>query len=111
MKELLKKLDRVLEEEKKCLLDGKYTQLESLVEVKVQLSDAIASQASILTKEAIVYIDKKLKRNEALLQSAQRGIKSAMAHLHEVAENPFQSYTKDGHRSPLAREKKVSQNL
>lgn len=111
MNELLKKLDRVLDEEKKCLLDGKYAQLESLIEVKTQLSDAIYSQRTLPSSAAMEYIGKKLKRNEALLEAAQRGIKSAMVHLSEVAENPFQSYTKDGLRTPLSKPKKVSQNL
>lgn len=111
MKELLKKLDLVLDEEKRCLLEGKYTQLEEIVELKSKLSDSIVSQKSLPSKTAATYIAKKLERNEALLQSAQRGLKSAMTHLHEATDTHFQSYSKEGQRFSLSKIQKVQQNL
>ena len=108
---LLEKLEKLLDEEKRMLLEGQYSSLATLSEIKLKLLERFSYISINGTSENVQRVIEKAKRNEALLESAQRGIKSAMMHVSEVAEGSFQSYSKEGQRAPLSKSLTLQQKI
>lgn len=111
MKHFSDMLVTLLDEEKRCLLDGNYSTLEVLAKQKLKVSSKLAKAAQHFPQETIELIRKKSEQNEALLLSAQRGLQSAISHLTEAAEGSFQAYSKEGQRKPLSKTLKVQQKI
>ena len=97
------KMSEILDEERKALLDGNYRSLETLVKDKVSLLKRIHHEKKVLPRDSLEMLQRKTQRNASLLQSAQRGLRSAMSHLQEASESSFQAYSKEGSRIPLSK--------
>ena len=101
MKDILDKLEKLLDQEKECLLIGDYVSLETLSKNKVILSQVLETSSPVIPKDAALRLKEKSLRNKALLTSAQRGLQSAISHLTEAADGSFHAYSKEGKRAPL----------
>ena len=108
---LLEKLNKILDEERKCLLAGNYEDLERLADKKQELTQNISKQLSGINRDALSAIALKATKNDTLLESAQRGIKSAISHLKEASEDSFKSYSKEGSRSALSKRLTLRQKV
>lgn len=107
---IVEELESVLAEEQQLLLSGDYQQLESLIERKSKLTDTLAENAPELSKETCERLSKHALHNEALLNSARRGIQAAMSQIKDVSTGKNHStYSSDGERTPLSRPVSVTQ--
>ena len=106
---IMAELEHVLVEEQELLLSGDYSRLEALAARKSVLADELAT-ATDLPEADYKDIITMSRHNEALLQSAQRGIQAAISQLREYSSGEHQStYSKEGQRRPLSRPVSVTQ--
>lgn len=108
---ILIKLNRVLDEEKRCLLDGDYEKLERLLGIKTEIAQQISNMKPSFDQNRLTTISLKAKNNEMLFDSAQRGIKSAMSHLKEASEGSFKMYSREGSRTALSKPLNLRQKV
>jgi flagellar biosynthesis/type III secretory pathway chaperone len=95
-------LDSLLDKEESILLSGKFSELSRLLELKEEIIKYLEKSDKKFSRKNIQKISLKAKRNEALLESAQRGIKAAVAQVREAKETNFQSYSREGARYSMA---------
>ena len=108
---IVTQLERVLEEEQRLLLAGDYVQLDKLADIKMKLSERLSHSPPKIPAQQAQKLAQTVRHNEALLDSAQRGIQAAMTHLREAREGSFQSYTKEGQRTPMSTSSTVRQRI
>ncbi len=98
---IVDKIEDILDQERLGLLSGDFNTLEELIGRKTNLIrqwEALGNE----TTESIERISQKLKRNESLLMSARRGLKSAELQLKQLSNCDTQlTYSKDGRRTSL----------
>ncbi len=102
-KALIKSLEEVLDLERAALVQGDLDRLSSMVPEKEKLIGAI-NDLQVLESEALIRVQQKAERNQALLNSAAEGIRavaSRMAELRRVRQE-FSTYGADGQRSEFA---------
>ena len=101
---IVSELEGVLDEEQELLLTGNYARLEELATRKEALAEALSASTSDLSEEEVQGIATKSAHNEALLNSARRGIQAAISQLRDYTTGEHQStYSKEGARVPLSR--------
>ena len=105
------RLEELLDQERRVLLNGDLSKLKKLADTKVGISEELLENPLKIPREQLQRIAEKSNDNEALLHAAQRGIKAAITHVREAAEGSFQSYSKEGQRTPLSRSNKVQQKI
>ncbi|MBU2981212.1 flagellar protein FlgN [Lentibacter algarum] len=99
---VISELDRLLEKERAALFDGELEKLAGLVERKKELIDALNSFGMTDTDELLT-LQGKAARNQALLDSALRGIKSVskrLAALQKVRKS-LQTYDANGQKKTI----------
>ncbi|WP_209505010.1 MULTISPECIES: flagellar biosynthesis protein FlgN [unclassified Ruegeria] len=97
---LIKSLEEVLDLERAALVQGDLDRLTHMVPEKEKLIGAI-NDLQVLDSDALVRVQQKVERNQALLNSAAEGIRavaSRMAELRRVRQE-FSTYGADGQRS------------
>lgn len=107
---VVEELESVLAEEQDVLLTGDYSRLSDLLARKTELTDRLASKTPELPSDVYEKLSAQATHNEALLNSARRGIKAALSQLKSVASGETQStYTRAGERMPLSRPVSITQ--
>ena len=108
---IIEKFEQILDKEKQLLLEGEYSKLQNMLEIKSNLLNRISQMTPELSRDALQRVMHKSQRNSDLLASAQRGIKSAIVYVNEATDGSFQSYSKEGERHPLTKAKVLHQKL
>lgn len=101
--DLIRSLEDVLDLERKALVEGDLDRLTRTAPEKEKLIGAI-NDLQVFDSEELVRLQEKVKRNQALLNSAAEGIRavaSRMAELRRVRQE-FSTYGADGQRSGFA---------
>ena len=93
----LMRLDRVLDEERNALLRGQIQSLDHSHRIKL-LEKHSKMNFSDLRDFRVEVVQRKLKRNEELYDSAVKGVESARNRLNEIlrAKQKLTTYTKNG---------------
>jgi hypothetical protein len=101
---LISELESVLREEQGLLLNGEFERLEGLIDRKTKLSARLAQERPDLSAHAYRHLAERARQNEALLESARRGLQAAMRQLQQPLQQADQTtYSKSGHRNTLSR--------
>lgn len=101
---LVTELESVLREEQSLLLNGEFERLESLIDRKTKLSARLAQDRPDLSASAYKHLAERARQNEALLESARRGLKAALHQLRQPVQQADQTtYSKSGQRNSLSR--------
>ncbi len=98
-KALIKSLEEVLDLERAALVQGDLDRLSSMVPEKEKLIGAI-NDLQVLESEALIRVQQKAERNQALLNSALEGIRSVaqrMAELRRVRQG-LETYDSAGQK-------------
>ncbi|KUJ77905.1 flagellar biosynthesis protein FlgN [Ruegeria marisrubri] len=93
-------LEELLDLERKAVLDGQLGQLENLLPEKEKLFDSLGKSATGRS-EQVQRVQKKLERNQALLESAADGVRAVfdrMAELRRVRQG-LHTYDAAGKRN------------
>jgi len=101
--DLIKSLEEVLDLERTALVDGDLDRLNHMAPEKEKLIGAI-NELRVFDSDELIRIQKKVERNQALLNSAAEGIRavaSRMAELRRVRQE-FSTYGADGQRNGFA---------
>lgn len=107
---VVEELESVLAEEQEILLTGDYASLPGLLDRKSKLAETLAAGGPELSRETYEKLSSRAKHNEALLNSARRGIQAALSQLKEISSGANQStYTSEGERTPMSRPVSVTQ--
>lgn len=96
---LMQEIDTLLEQERTALIEGRLDDLVALIARKEELARALAD-APLGGSDALERLQGKAARNQAMLDSALRGIKSVSTRLstiRKVREN-LESYDQKGRR-------------
>ena len=106
---LIRKLDALLDVERRALLDGDLETLADLVEQKEELIDAL-NKAEFTRDEPLSPVNDKVKRNQELLEQALSGIRSVARKLGEIrqARKSFDTYDRMGQRSRIEADSETS---
>lgn len=107
--DLIRKLDRLLDEEREILLTGELDRLSDLLAEKEHLIDSL-NAADAEPTDDLRRTSEKTLRNQALLQEALAGIRNVARKLGEMrqARRSFDTYDKLGHRMQVASESQSS---
>lgn len=110
---MFEQLENLLDLERDYLLSGDYERLQNLIEQKSSLTEKLGLKEIEIPVGEKVRILNKAKNNEALLEAAQKGLKSAIAQIKMISEMECQStYTSDGGLSSITPPKnKVKQRI
>lgn len=108
---IYEELEEILDNERECIVGGDYEALREVALKKVKICEIMLTLETPLDQKIVGKIRAKSERNDSLLASAARGIKSAMSQLNEVTDYKFQSYSKEGSRSPLLKSNRIRQTL
>lgn len=101
---ILTELEDILAREQELLLNGNFSDLQSLVDRKTMLSEWLARKKPDLSKEQFERLNMRAQQNEALLQASRRGLKAAMEQLRQTRQAAEQTtYSKSGKRQTLSR--------
>ncbi|KIC45225.1 flagellar biosynthesis protein FlgN [Ruegeria sp. ANG-S4] len=98
--ELITALEEVLDLERAALVEGDLNRLKTMTPEKEKLIGAI-NELQVLNSADLIALQKKLERNQSLLNSAAEGIRSVanrMSELRKVRQE-FSTYDADGQRS------------
>lgn len=100
--DLVRKLDALLDVERRALLDGDLEALAGIVEDKEQLIEAL-NRTEFATEETLMPVNDKVRRNQDLLEQALSGIRSVARKLAEIrqARKSFDTYDRLGQRSRI----------
>lgn len=101
-KQLVDELDDLLDAERSALLDGNLEKITALVEQK----EALIEQMSALPKsqaEPLEGLQKKVKRNQILLDGALQGIRRASVRLAAIRRirKTLETYGRDGRKRTI----------
>ncbi|MBO9447662.1 flagellar export chaperone FlgN [Ruegeria sp. R14_0] len=100
---LVKSLEEVLDLERTALVEGDLDRLHHTAPEKEKLIGAL-NDLEVLDSDELIRLQKKVERNQALLNSAAEGIRAVadrMAELRRVRQE-FSTYGADGQRSGYA---------
>ncbi|WP_170563603.1 flagellar biosynthesis protein FlgN [Ruegeria atlantica] len=100
---LIKSLEEVLELERNALVRGELDRLHHTAPEKEKLIGAI-NDLDVFGSDELISLQKKVERNQELLNSAAEGIRAVanrMAELRRVRQE-FSTYGADGQRSEFA---------
>lgn len=101
---IIEELEAVLEAEQKFLLEGDFAGLKALTERKTKLAERLAKDRPDVPESVYRQLAEKAGHNEALLNSARRGLQAAMAQIRQAAQSAEQTtYSKSRERRPLSR--------
>lgn len=98
--DLIKSLEEVLDLERNALVTGDLDRLNHMAPEKEKLIGAI-NDLEVIDSDELIGVQKKVDRNQALLNSAAEGIRAVagrMAELRRVRQE-FSTYGADGQRS------------
>lgn len=98
---IVTQLENLLDQERDILLSGEFDKLEKLTEQKEIMKKRLEAGNTNTAQEQLERIFEKSSKNQMLISSAQRGIQAAISQIREVAEGSFQSYSREGNRTPL----------
>lgn len=98
--DLIRKLDALLDTERRALLDGDLQALAELVEQKEDLIDAL-NKAELADRAALSPVNDKVQRNQALLEQALSGIRTVARRLADIrqARKSFDTYDRMGQKN------------
>ncbi len=110
--DVLGELEDILEKERHLILAARFDDLERLSARKTSLSARIG-QAGRADREHVARLRASAARNDALLQSAAQGLKSALQQISDLRSLGDPTiYAADGTRNPIApRAGKLLQHL
>ncbi len=100
---LIKTLEDILDRERTALVEGDLDRLNTMVPEKEKLIGAI-NDLGVLDSSDLIRVQKKVERNQVLLNNAADGIRavaSRMAELRKVRQE-FTTYGADGQRNGFA---------
>ena len=101
---LLSELEDVLREEQESLLNGDFKRLEGLIDRKTRLSEWLKQEKLEVPPQAIQHLSERARQNEALLESARRGLQAAILQIRQpVGPAKQTTYSRSGERSSLSR--------
>lgn len=101
---ILSELESILEREQQLLLNGNFSDLQSLVDRKTKLSEWLARTKPEFSKDDYQRLAIRAQQNEALLEASRRGLSAAMAQLRQTREATEQAtYSRSGERQSLSR--------
>lgn len=98
--DLIRSLEEVLDLERTALVDGDLDRLNQMAPEKEKLIGAV-NDMQVFDSDDLMRLQKKVTRNQALLNSAAEGIRAVagrMAELRRVRQE-FSTYGADGQRS------------
>ncbi len=98
--DLIRSLEEVLDLERTALVDGDLERLNLMAPEKEKLIVAI-NELQVIDSAQLIHLQKKVERNQTLLNSAAEGIRSVatrMAELRRVRQE-FSTYGADGQRN------------
>ena len=101
--DLVKSLEEVLDLERNALIEGDLDRLNHTAPEKEKLIGAI-NELEVFDSDELIRLQKKVARNQALLNSAAEGIRAVadrMAELRRVRQE-FSTYGADGQRNGFA---------
>ncbi|KUJ78991.1 flagellar export chaperone FlgN [Ruegeria profundi] len=101
--DLIRSLEDVLDLERTALVDGDLNRLNQVVPEKEKLIDTI-NELQVFESAELIRLQKKVERNQLLLNSAAEGIRAVadrMAELRRVRQE-FTTYGADGQRNGFA---------
>lgn len=106
---LIRELDALLDVERHALLDGDLETLAGLVEKKEQLIDAL-NRAEFGDAESLLPMNRKVERNQILLEQALSGIRSVARKLAEIRQTrkSFDTYDRMGHKNRIQPDSETS---
>ena len=98
--DLIKSLEEVLDLERSALVDGDLERLTYVTPQKEELIGAI-NDLQVFESAELVRLQKKVQRNQTLLNSAAEGIRSVASRVAEMrrVRQEFSTYGADGQRS------------
>lgn len=96
---LMQEIETLLEQERTALIEGRLDDLVSLIARKEELANVLAD-APLGGSEALQHLQGKAARNQAMLDSALRGIKSVSMRLSTIRKvrESLESYDENGRR-------------
>ena len=101
---LIDELETVLQAERHALLQGDFDALETLLPRKQSLATRLAENKPDLSSHAYQELKAKAEQNDALIKSAQRGLKAAVTQFGEIRDGAEQkTYSQSGERRPLSK--------
>jgi hypothetical protein len=94
----LERVMRLLDEERKVLLDGPLSDLAGLVARREALVAELVAEERALPRAFVLALQARAERNGRLIQAALEGVKSAEAQLAriEAARDSLRTYSADG---------------
>ncbi len=100
--ELIARLDEILTIERKALLSGDLTSLESIVTEKEDLIGSL-NTIELAKTAASDDVNAKLEHNQVLLEAAMQGIRNIAEKLAEIRRirREFDTYTEQGEKNRL----------
>ncbi|MBO9413133.1 MULTISPECIES: flagellar export chaperone FlgN [unclassified Ruegeria] len=101
--DLVQSLEEVLDLERSALIEGDLDRLNHMVPAKEKLIGAI-NELDVFESEDLIRVQKKVERNQALLNSAADGIRAVAARMAELrrVRQEFSTYGADGQRNGFA---------
>ncbi len=101
--DLLRSLEEVLDLARNALVQGDLDQLGHMMPEKEKLIGAIAD-LEVRESDELIRLQKKVERNQALLNSAASGIRAVADRMAEMrrVRSEFSTYGADGRRSGFA---------
>lgn len=104
---LIKKINRILDEERTCLLSGNLEKLSSISEEKSDLIGQIDQNWQTPANADVRRVLEKAERNAQLLAHARDGLRTALSRLAEIRtiQNGLETYGPRGDRLRLKAEK------
>ncbi|MGR3514787.1 MAG: hypothetical protein ACU0GG_18665 [Paracoccaceae bacterium] len=101
---IFSQLEQLLQEEQKALLSGDFSALETLAERKEALLELLISSSPHLPKNSFQILRDKALKNEALLNSAKRGLQAALVRVRLSNDStPQTTYSKNGERRAMSK--------
>jgi hypothetical protein len=100
---LIDRLDTILEDERRALLEGDLEAIGTLLARKEPLIDALNAEGPVV-RAGIVALEEKVRRNQALLDGALEGIRNVagrMAAFRKIRRT-LETYDKTGRKSSIS---------
>lgn len=97
----LREAERLLDEERRALMDGDLAALAGLVERKEALAHLLSG--SDVSRERLAVLKVKAERNAELLAASARGVRTVIRRIGEIrdANGPLRTYGRDGMQQTL----------
>ncbi len=101
--DLIRSLKDLLDLERNALVTGNLDRLSDMVSEKEKLIGAV-NELQVFDSAELIQLQRKIERNQALLNSAAEGIRSVAARMAELrrVRQEFSTYGADGQRNGFA---------